>query len=257
MKEISRSEYFSERFFSSIASADAFGNSTRKLVSKPSEVTSCRFNFTIGEMSLFNRREYAFTQLTLPDRQGNPVANPNYVPGYTPRYYTLNESSPVPIFISPPKSFWDPLTNTWGGREQPQFWTDIDMIIEQQDLPAGAVTAPLSPRGGWISERDMKVILAGVERARVDGEPVKIDSALYTNNSIFALTYARTKSQGRMTLNGGLVAADLGVLVTGTAGTSLGLELNYDERTSNLLKIYDPEEFILVRKVGWLQRTAE
>ena len=58
---------------------------------------------------------------------------------------------------------------------------------------------------------------------------------LYTNNSIMTIARSTTAYQGQININGGVVAADVGMLVPGlkdkSAGTQTrGLTLNYDTR---------------------------
>ena len=80
----------------------------------------------------------------------------------------------------------------------------------------------------WIDERD----------ERVANTPFAVDGLLYSNNAIFTLVRKRANTEGKMTLNGGLVAADTGFLVGG------GLELNYDKEVAGTidLKTFDAVE---------------
>ncbi len=67
---------------------------------------------------------------------------------------------------------------------------------------------------------------------------------MYSSNSIFALTREASKTLGKMTINGALVAADLGVLVGG------GLNLHYDGRLKQFMKLKDDSKVNLVQ-VAW------
>jgi hypothetical protein len=70
------------------------------------------------------------------------------------------------------------------------------------------------------------------------------DGLLYSNNAIFAITRSRSRhgsySDGRMRVRGGIVAADLGVLVPGNGKLNdIGLELLYDRRVPQFLQVED------------------
>ena len=53
------------------------------------------------------------------------VPNPTYIPGYNPTYYQQTASSPIPLYLVPDRSYWNPDTNTWGGREHPSNWDQV------------------------------------------------------------------------------------------------------------------------------------
>ncbi|MFQ5654120.1 MAG: hypothetical protein ACE5GW_05245 [Planctomycetota bacterium] len=212
------------------------------------------FSFALSEVALFNRREWAKTQPMLPGPGGTPVTNSTYEPGYEPRYYVQNPGSPVAIFQSS-QTYWDPINEAWAGKEHPGSWSEV-AVIDPASLPPGAAVVPLSSGGDWVGEQQLKEIWIDDENQRALGEEFKIDSLLYTNRSIFALTRNRTNSEGRMVINGGLVAADLGILAAGPDDGRAGLELNYDQRVTEFLSLPDTTSTTLTRKATWLRREA-
>jgi Tfp pilus assembly protein PilX len=213
-----------------------------------------KFSFTMSEITLFNRSEWAKTQEFLPDGNGGLVPNPNYIPGYQPRYYTLNDGDPVYIYNKSyvdnkgkvKGAYFDPVTNTWIGKEHVSnydlnYLTKLDPGDPQL---AGATVVSLSATNNWIDPVNLKGIWDADEANRTPGEPFKIDGQLYTNNSIFTLTRKSSKTNGFMVVNGALVAADIGVLSGG------GLYLYYDQRLKTFLKIKDDSK-VTMAQIAW------
>ena len=227
------------------------------------------FSFALSEMALFNRREYAKTQPLLPDANGNLVSNPNFDPLYQPKYYAQNSSAPIPIFLSDPKattinkkgktkpakmqSYWDAANGTWGGKEHPGGWGPSVMMIEQDDLPGNASVTILAPTADWVTESQLKGFWIADENARSIGDPFRVDSLLYTSNMVMALTRGKTKSEGRMIVNGGLISRDMGILAAGPKDGRPGLELNFDQRVSKELGIKDEGSATLKRTALWVR----
>ncbi len=220
----------------------------------PGNLTSNEeFSFAQSEMTLFNRSEWTKTQEFLPTVGGGLAPNPSYIPGYKPRYYTMNEGDPVYIYnkinASGKGTYWDPDTQSWLGKEHASNY-DLSILTM---LPPGApeltnaTVVSLSSSGGWISPEKLKTFWIADENQRAPGDPFKIDGQLYTNNSTFTLSRKRSKTGGRMEVNGALVSADVGVLV------GVELKLNYDQRLKNFLKIKDDSQ-IAIARASWFAR---
>lgn len=211
-------------------------------------VSGEKFSFAMSEMTLFNRAEWAKTQPQLRDESGTLVANSGYQAGYKPRYYTMNDGDPVYVY-NKKDTWYDPVTNSWKGKEHA---SDYDMtLLSKFDSGdpelTNAVITPLSSTSNWISPSTLKKLWINDEAARSAGDEFKIDGQIYTSNSIFTLSRGARKTMGKMTVNGALVAADIGVLVGN------GLNLNYDKRLKEFLKIEDDSEIMLVQG-SWYAR---
>lgn len=209
------------------------------------------FSFAMSEMTLFNRAEWTRTQKTLPDISGFQQPNPLYDPFYKPRYYVMNEGDPVYVYNKSTVSgkgkvngtYFDPVSKTWQGKEhESKYNMSVLSKYDPGDAQlSGATIIPLSSTSNWISPQTLKKLWINDEAARALGAEFKIDGQVYTNNSIFTLSRMASKTQGRMTVNGALVASDLGVLVGN------GLNLNYDQRLKTYLKVKDDSKMVMVR----------
>ncbi|MCP4633417.1 MAG: hypothetical protein GY855_10870 [candidate division Zixibacteria bacterium] len=219
-----------------------------------------KFSFTMSEMTLFNRTEWTKTQEYLISEDGDLVYNSTYDATYVPRYYTMGPGDPVYIFAnnesSKAKVYWDPSTESWKGKEHTNKY-DPDALTEisaENAMASGASVINLAPSNTWLSEAQLKELWIEDEAKRMDGDPFKIDGLLYTNNSIYALSRSNkkygSKTYGSMLLNGGMIAADMGVLTPSNGDGNVGLQLNYDERLRNYLDVYDETEVLLAR-VSW------
>jgi Tfp pilus assembly protein PilX len=206
-------------------------------------------SFTMSEISLFNRGEWTRTQPTLPSSTGAMVANSTYDPTYVPRYYTMNAGDPVYIYNKNTASkgtYWDPATKSWKGVEHVGNY-DLGLLTKiNSGDPAlsGAKTLALSSTNNWISPQTLKSLWMADESSRKSGSEFKIDGQLYTNNSIFTLTRSSSKTGGKMTINGAVVAADVGMLAP------KGLNLHYDPRLKSFLKIKDAS-LVSLSGVSW------
>ncbi len=178
-------------------------------------------SFTQSELTLFNKAEYEKAQAD---------------PSYTPRYYELRDGDPIYRFDKPGKEHGDKYDSSFveitpnGG----------DAVVS---LSPGATGAGGTP---WISESTLKQLWIADNTNRSAGTPFQIDGLLYSSNAVFALARKASNAQGQLLLNGAMVAADVGVLVPGNGG--VGLQLNYDQRISSLLKLKDPSQVSLVRR---------
>jgi hypothetical protein len=185
------------------------------------------FGFTLSQITIFNRREWQKTQPTLPGPRGTPVRNSTYIPGYTPRYYAMEQGNPVYLFYKP--LAWDDAKQTWIGPEHTGTFDGVTAITP----PPGSVISVLSPTNSWVTPAQLKQFLMADEANRAAGSPFKIDGLLYTDSSIFTLVRSASKTNGNMVVNGALVARETGILTPG------GLELNYDKRVTDFLDIKD------------------
>lgn len=230
-----------------------------------------RWSFVMAEIALFNRGEWARTQSFLPDASGTyTIPNPDYAPGYVPRYYAYGDDTVVPIF-NLGSQYFDPAADTWLGPESAISWdatlltyadptNPSDPILYQPDGTPRAVVSPVSHTGGWIAPSVYKAAVEYFENQHPASDPMRLDALLYTNNAIFSIVYRDSRFAGRMLVNGSLVAADIGMLVPGkrdTAGTlsnhsplsewAIGLQLNYDERLRKAVSIKNPFQVTLKR----------
>ncbi len=213
--------------------------------------TSEQFSFAMTEITLFNRAEWTKTQMLLPDRSGKLVTNPLYIKDYTPRYYTMGPGDPVYIYNKyngRRGTYFDAASQTWKGNEETLYY-DLTQLTE---IPMGntdldnATVINLAPTSGWMSESELKRLWIEDENQRKDGQAFQIDALMYTNNALFNMSRRKSKTNGQMIVNGSIVAADTGILVPGNGG--VGLQLNYDQRLKQFLKIKDSQVVDLVRK---------
>ena len=233
------------------------------------------WSFVMAEIALFNRGEWAKTQEFLPGPTG-PVANPDYAlynppgePAYVPRYYGFGADTIIPIFNL--NVHYDTATHTWVGAENTVSWDPTYLTLADPNDPADpllfnadgtpkAVTSSLLHEDGWMDPNVYKLSVEYFEGLHPNGTPMQIDGLLYTNNAIFSIVYRNSDFIGRMTVNGALVAADVGMLVpgkrdnTGALGNNsvlsnyaVGLQLNYDERVKRMLNVKNPFQVQLKR----------
>ena len=237
------------------------------------------WNFTLGEIALFNRQEWAKTQQMLPGpgEIGQPadtwtVVNPDYMGSdYVPRYYAYHDDDSVPIY-NKGNLYFDPTTKTWMGDEEVAMtWDFSKLSIADPNDPndpylyvKDAVRQLISPADGWITDWMYKLSIEYFEDNRAYGDPMALDGLLYTNNAIFTLVHRWSPMMGSMTMNGALVAADLGVLVPGYynpggMGTDsnvpnspyrVGLQLNYDKRVKTMLNVSNPNQ-VQIKRTLW------
>lgn len=241
------------------------------------------WNFSLGEISIFNRQEWTKTLPMVPgpgelnqDPSTWSLTNPYYEGvDYIPRYYAFHEGDTVPIY-NKGNLYFDETTKTWrGDSEVPTTWNaSLLTFADPTDssdpylygLAAGqdAALSTISPKDGWISDWMYKVGLEYFEDEHQYGDPIRLDGLFYTNNAIFSLTHRNSTMLGRMQLNGALVAADLGVMAPGYyypggSGTKLnipnspfivGLQLNYDKRVKDMLNVSNPNQ-VQIKRTLW------
>ena len=245
--------------------------------------TDSLFNFTLGEIAIFNRAEWAKTKPMLPGPGENEldeslwsVVNPVYEGAdYAPRYYNYHEDDSIPIF-NKGDIYFDTTSNTWHSEaEVATHWDMTKLSIADPTDPndpflynlAGgqdAVQQHISPADGWITDWMYKLSIEYFEDSRTSGEPMHVDALVYTNNAVFTIVHRNGPMYGQMQLNGALVAADLGVLIPGyyhPSGTGaetnipgspylVGLQLNYDPRVKSMLNVSNPNQ-VQIKRTLW------
>lgn len=240
------------------------------------------WNFTLAEMSLFNRTEWAHTQPKLPGPGQDhhlpatwTVNNPSYLgASYVPRYYQFGPGDVVPIY-NMGDCYFDASTGTWrGGDEVPTAW-DLDKLTLADPTNASdpllydsstgspiAVVKQVTPSDSWIPDQIQKQALENFKQQHTPGTPMQIDGLLYTNNAIFGIARREDPSvKGQIVINGSLVCADLGLLAPGyrngggpnnLPGSPFapGLRLNYDKRTKGMLNVKNPYQ-VMIKRTLW------
>jgi hypothetical protein len=214
------------------------------------------FNFTMSEITIFNRGEWSRTQKTLPDKNGKQVTNPLYRANYLPRYYALGAGDPVYMYNKlgsgkTPTIWFDAATQTWQGQEHPSAYDSTLSSYKKGDPTYDqAVIVNLGSNANWISEANMKSFWTATDKKHTANTPMEVDSLLYSNNSAWTLVRDTSVYKGKLTLNGSLVAADTGVLVIQSSGT--GLQVNYDSRLTDKLRLRQTEGPITMVRSLWL-----
>jgi hypothetical protein len=233
-------------------------------------------SFVAGELGNYNREESNYA---------TSIASTTWGVNYLPRYYTFRNN--------------DNAYRTKGNLEVPGIYTDVATLPDTQKEvfvnigPTGILDGTTTP---WITEQALKNLwISNMETnaARIAArdpldlnrlKPLQIDAILYSANSVFALARGNTNVEGgdrssfligrrsvtggRLTVNGAVVAADMGLFAAGdapdgivkpgsTAITStnnnkqrwgagnvsndsdgwFGLHLNYDRRASDALPL--------------------
>lgn len=241
------------------------------------------WNFSLGEISIFNRAEWTKTLPMVPgpgeinnDPSTWSVVNPHYEGAdYIPRYYAFHEDDSIPIY-NKGNLYFDETAGAWhGDAEVPTTWNMSLLSVADPNDPSDpylfglaggqdATISTISPTDGWITDWMYKVGIEYFEGEHEYGSPIRLDGLFYTNNAIFSLTHRNSPMFGRMRLNGALVAADLGVMAPGlynSGGTgssvnvpnspwAVGLQLNYDKRVKNMLNVSNPNQ-VQIKRTLW------
>lgn len=187
-----------------------------------------------------------------------PVENPFYEgPDYLPRYYALTEGGKVPIY-NKNGGYFDPVDQVWVAPERAGSWSTNyltigdpknknDSVLYNADGTPKAVVSVLSGTDGWISDAMLKKLMKETMEGRELGT-LHIDATLYSNNSIFGLVPGREMkgTDGSLVINGGIVAADLGLLAPKS------LNLNYDSRGKDMFDI-DDDAKLDIKRILWVR----
>ncbi len=175
-------------------------------------------------------------------------ANSHYMgEDYVPRYYGFTEGSTIPIFNK--DGHYDPDLELWVSDERAKDWDSgkltyadpndsSDSILFDAAGNPKAVLSTLTGTGGWITDNLLESFLEDTLAQRDAEVPLEVNAMLYSNNSIFGIIPAHFAEglAGEMILNGGMVAADIGLLAPS------GFQLNYDNRGKEVLDIQSDSE---------------
>ncbi|MBI2435619.1 MAG: hypothetical protein HYV26_22420 [Candidatus Hydrogenedentes bacterium] len=200
-----------------------------------------QFSFTTSELMLFNNMELE-----------KAIADSSYVP----RFYGLRESQPNNIYVYDSADEHSVRYSESGVKTLSTYLASIG----RSDILDRAVYHYTSPEGNWMSESALRQIWYDDEMTRPSsGRDWKFDGLLYSNNSIFnicrSFTRHNSNTLGRMSIRGGVVAADLGMFVPGT-GSGAGLSLLYDPRVQRFLQIRDTTNVQLTRMAFYFEHPA-
>ncbi|HPF13267.1 MAG: hypothetical protein H6829_04700 [Planctomycetes bacterium] len=179
--------------------------------------------------------------------------NPGYAgPNYIPRYYAYSEGAPVPIYNQ--QGYFDPASGLWHCPERAESWTNGRLSVADPGNPSDpflydaagqpkAVVQTVAPKADWVTSDLLSGLVDRELAARDSSQPLEIDATLYSANSIFGMVPARNQPgvDGRMLVNGGLVAADIGVLAP------KGIQINFDERSGSVLSVADDRRLTIRR----------
>jgi hypothetical protein len=194
-----------------------------------------QFSFTMSELQLFNKLE-----------MDKAVADSTY----TPRFYGLRESQPNNIWL------YDATDEHAVHYLRPGVKKVSDYLVEKGyplNILNRAAYHYLNPDGNWLSEDQLRKYWYDDEMTRPSGgRDFKFDGLLYSNNSIFNIVRSMTRhysnTKGKMTIRGGVIAADLGMFVPG------GLKLHYDPRVERFLNVADTERVVFARAAFYFDR---
>lgn len=223
------------------------------------------------------------------------VPNPYFDPTHHPVYFNMGPGAPVYIYNGPMVSsgkvkgtYFDAGTASWQGKEHAgsySIWEDrnfngildpgedvngngsldtsgvMSMYTEAEASTLGATISSYNPSGtgaggaGWITTPNLKSIWNQIEAARTSGNPFRIDAAMRTSQSIFALSRSSskygTKTDGQMIINGAVVASHVGILSPGGTSSSVGLQLNFDRVAASASGGVTSEDPTITRIARW------
>lgn len=207
----------------------------------------------------------------------NPTnaANPAYIPGYKPRFYTFAEhdhpGDKGKIWIYGYGSDynawdggitnWDNTRGYWQGDGNANVYGESQKLEDlmntmdtrgdgtlnglKNNMANGSSSAydtlAMDPKDGWIDQdvfRDIQINSDADRLANRGRTAFQLDGLFYTSNAMIFAARGQNRDSGnsRIEFNGSVVAADTGILSGG------GLKLNYDVRTRAYLNIEDNSE---------------
>ncbi len=181
------------------------------------------------------------------------VPNPHYKGAdYIPRYYSFSESGKVPIFNK--DGYYDSGSQSWHSNSLISGgWSTSKLTLANPQDPGDpilyggngqpkAVISSIMASDGWMSDQMLKKLIQDTLAQRDPG-PIEIDATVYSNNSIFGIVPDRASptTNGELILNGGIVAADVGLLAPN------GTHINYDERGKDLIQVNDDSRLKITR----------
>ena len=174
---------------------------------------------------------------TLPDANGDPQPNPLYDPDHVPRYYTIDGNDDVHVY-NKGKTWFDADSQTWLGDFHAGSWDMTSLSAYGPESPEldGATVMSMVPASGWLDESTLFSLWQEADSCHPGG-PMLLDAFLYTSNSVMLSSLSNSVYQGQAVVNGGMVAADVGVFLPGPGDGSTGLQLNYDDRHQDVMKL--------------------
>ena len=170
--------------------------------------------------------------------------NPYYAgDDYLARYYAFDQGKTVPIFNK--EGYYDPSSGHWMSEERAASWNDSrlsyadptkpnDPYFYKADGTPKAILSTLAPTAGWIDSTQMqKLIDLNLSQRGNKKDPFEINATLYSSNSIMGVVgnLGSDKTDGKLLINGGMVASDIGVLAAN------GTQINFDRRGADQLTI--------------------
>ena len=221
------------------------------------------FSFVLSEMAIFNRQEWSKTQQYLPgsgDNFNDPSSwsepNDDYKgPEYKARYYVFDKNEDGGVFPVMNKGLsYSSEISSWVGKEHAGKW-DTSLLtlvdVDDEDSPylfdddgdEIAGVQALTGTDEWISNDMLGTLMADASSSHASGEPLKTDAILYSSNSIYGIVPKSSPMGGRMIVNGAILSADVGLLVGN------GIDLNYDKRVKESLKLEETGQITLTRKM--------
>ncbi len=224
--------------------------------------------FVVAEVANFNKLEY---EKALKDAS------------YVPRFYKMRDEDPIIVYTGTGENF-----SGYQGTDVTYLGCDAatkDAVgkcstsSSDNNIMSRARVVSMEPTGDWISESDVKQTwIDNIEtpsRPQVNSlarpgtkisKPLQIDASLYSANATFALARGcsnvscgsglRSNIDGRITMNGSLISADLGVLSAGSGGKTsswingqrdTGLDIHYDSRSAGLFKLDYGDNVMMVK----------
>ncbi len=198
----------------------SYSSKTTKSPSNQSWGANNFANFTIEQMSYFNRNEMAKIMPKLPTADptlassytsSSAVTNPNYDPNYIPKFYSLYAYNSTTPASTPPLAFmysgstWDNTNMHWNGTDDPhgyEYMTSVDAMPAGSLGPAVSAKNVINIHPPWIDPNTMMRILSDEENKHVPviadpihGDPAsnymvpdrRLDGILYTKNAIFCI----------------------------------------------------------------------
>ena len=180
-------------------------------------------------------------------------ANPGYQGSdFIARYYAFSEGDPVVIHNK--GGYWDEDNLIWQGEETALKWDKKKLTIanpsdKKESLlfksngQARAVVSVVAGTKDWIDDEAMRKLIGDVQSAHDPDAPIEVDALLYSNNSIFGVLNGSANSNGKLLFNGGIVAANIGLLAPA------GINLNWDNRGASMLDIASDTDLVIRRSL--------
>lgn len=171
---------------------------------------------------------------------------------YVPRFYSVSEDTPIPIHNR--GGYFDPTSQTWIAKERAGSWRSSELtildpadrtnrLLFHADGSRRAVVNGLAPSAGWLSVQTLQSLVRERAAGRDTSTPLTVDAWLYSANSVFGMIPKGKIPglDGRLTINGALLAADIGLLAP------TALRIHYDSRGKSVLDVRSDDKLTLRR----------